>query len=102
MAGGVRDVRLGYKETRQIRELIHNNRTELLRYGSSERRVGMIEAGKGAEGEVQEYWLNRKQPQSGNFPGCQNVRGGRRTTAAQSGIVIVSYGRSYGISFAGI
>jgi hypothetical protein len=61
----VRDIRLGevlgFERNYKIRELIERNIQEVESFGSCPRRGGMIEAGKGAKREVQEYWLNEEQ-----------------------------------------
>ena len=61
----VRDLRLAgrlqFERPRAIRHLIERNLAELEKYGSLPRHVAVIEAGKGAQHRVAEYWLNEDQ-----------------------------------------
>jgi hypothetical protein len=61
----VRDIRIGevggLARPRSVQEVIEANRDELLCYGSLPALTAMIEVGKGAQREVQEYWLNEEQ-----------------------------------------
>lgn len=61
----MRDIRLAealeFARPRVIRELIQRNKAELERYGSLPCRTAVIEAGKGAQHEVEEYWLTEAQ-----------------------------------------
>lgn len=53
--------RLGYRRSRNIRELIERNRSELEAYGNIAVRHGAVEAGNGAIKEVTEFHLNEHQ-----------------------------------------
>jgi hypothetical protein len=52
---------LWYERPRDIRKLTERNELELGGYGSLRHRGAVITAGKGAQHEVQEYWLNEAQ-----------------------------------------